>query len=139
MLELGPSPVLVLVLAALHAGGGLIALTLPLAWIWRVALLGAVGASLYRALALHGVRRAPGAVVALAFGDEARCALYRRGAGRWEAGRVVDCRVQARLVLLVVRSDERRRASRVVIPADAVAPEPFRRLRARLRLGGAAA
>lgn len=138
VLELGASPALAAVFTALHAGAGVVAVMLPLAWPWRAALLAFVGVSLYLALSRHALRRVPAAVVALALGDEARCALRRRGSEAWEEGTLVDCWVHARLTLLAVRCHDRRLASSVVIPADGVAAEPFRRLRVRLRLRTAA-
>lgn len=137
-LELGASPALAAALAGLHAGAAVIAAALPLAWPWRAALFAFVAASLYLALSRHALRHAPAAVIALALGDEGRCALRRRGSDAWEEGTLVDCWVHPRLTLLAVRCAGRRLASRVAIPADGVAAEPFRRLRVRLRLGTSA-
>lgn len=134
VIELGASRALAAVLVVLHAGAGVIAVTLPLGWYWRLALLALVAVSLWRALVLHAWRRAPAAVVGLAVDDEDTCALRRRTGAGWEEGRLLDCWVHPRLALLTVRLCARRRAIGVVIPADAAAAEPFRRLRVRLRL-----
>ena len=138
VVEIGASRALAAILAGLHAGAGAIAVTLPLAWPWRLVLLLFVLASGYRVLRLHALRRAPASVVAFALGDEDRCALRRRAGADWEEGRVLDCRVHPRLALIGVRLAGHRLPVSIVIPADAVAAEPFRRLRVRLRLGAAA-
>ena len=120
-------------MALLHAGALVIVIVLPIEVAVKVALFALIGLNLARSIGHHGLRRSGVAVVAVMLsGDE--CALRRRGSNDWEAGRIANCWVQPWLTLLVVRSDARRRATRVVILPDAVAGEAFRRLRVRLRL-----
>jgi toxin CptA len=137
-LELGSSRVLTAVLAALHGGAGALMLVVPLALAPRIALLALIALSLYRTVSVHGLRRSRDAVTALTLGGDDECALRRRGSTDWEPGRVVDRWVQPWVTLLTVRCENRRRPASVVICADAVAPDSFRRLRVRLRLGTAA-
>lgn len=110
----------------------------PLSWWWRLALGGAVVLSLYLALRAHGLRLA-GAVTAVELDRDGSWALRFAGDASWHSCRLIDRWVQPRVVILRLRRDGWRRAHNVVIFADAVAAEPFRRLRARLRLEAAAA
>jgi Membrane-bound toxin component of toxin-antitoxin system len=135
VLELGPSHALTGVLVALHAGAALLAVTLPTAIVIRIVLTAAIGASLYRSVRLHATRQARDAVVALMLTGDGDWGVRRRSASDWEPVRLVDRWVQPWLTLLVLRCETRRSPTNVVIGADAVPAEVFRRLRVRLRLG----
>lgn len=122
-------------LVIVHGGAVAIALPLPLPIPVRLVLAVLTLASLYRGVHRHALRRARAAVVGFQMnGGDDGCLLRRRGTEVWEEGRLIDRWVHPWIALAVVRCDGRRTTDRVVIPADAVAPEAFRRLRVRLRL-----
>lgn len=133
-MDLGVSRALAGILLAVHGGALAIALAMPLSLWIRLILVVTVFGSLYRGLTRHALRQSRGAVVGLRIdGADDRCALRRREAAAWEEGRLVDCWVHPWLTLAVVRGAHRL-PERVVIPADALPAEMFRRLRVRLRL-----
>jgi hypothetical protein len=140
-LELRASRALALAFGAIHGGAVVIALTLPIPLWWRLLLLAAIGWSLYRSLWQHALRRAAHAPTALELrftGVEGECAVRLRGPA-WFDGRIIEHWLHVRLVIVVVRCEGRRWPLSVVIPADAVDPEAFRRLRVGLTLRSAAA
>ncbi|HEY8554840.1 MAG TPA: protein YgfX [Burkholderiales bacterium] len=136
-LELGASRGLAAVFIAVYGGAFLICTVLPLALGWRLSLALLVAAAFWRALYRHAWRRGPRAVTAFKIGADDACAI-RRGAGDWEPARLVEQWVHPWLTVLVVRPARSRVAAGVLVPADAVSPEAFRRLRVRLRLQTAA-
>lgn len=138
-IELGASRALAAVLVLLHGGALVIAMSVPLNSPTRVALIILVIASLYRALGLHALRRTGGAITAFMLRDDDTCAVRRRGWEEWRESRLLDRWVHPWVTILIVREEGRRWTSSIVIPADAVAAEAFRRLRVRLRLRSAAA
>lgn len=118
----------------MHGGAVILVWVCPMAVSIRVAVLALVGASFYHSLCVHALRSARAAVTAIAFDAEGGCALRRGHGDVWEEGRLVEKSVQRWLAVLTVRASERRWPVNVVICADAVSPEAFRRLRLRLRL-----
>lgn len=138
-LELGTSRALAAVLVLLHAGALVIALIVPLHGAIRAALVALLGASLYRALALHALRRAGDAITGFIVREDESCALRRGRSEQWRESRLLDRWVHPWITILIVREESKWLSSSVVIPADAVAAEAFRRLRVRLRLRSAAA
>jgi hypothetical protein len=137
--DLGRSRALIVVLAVVHGGAAVLASVSPMPMPIRVAVLALLGVSLYNTLCVHALRCARAAVAAIAVDEEGGCALRWRNAEVWEDGRVVEKSVQRWLAVLVVRASGQRWPIGVVICADAVSPEAFRRLRLRLRLQTAAA
>lgn len=137
VLALGASRALTVALFVLHAGAGVLAATLPVAIAIRIALTAVIGVSLYRAVRLHGTRRSPDAVLGVMSSGDGDWAVRRRGTLDWQPARLVDRWVQPWLTLLVLRCETRRAPTHVVICADAVPVDAFRRLRVRLRLGAA--
>lgn len=105
---------------------------MPLLIAARVALAILIIASLCFVLAYHALRRASSSVVALSIDEEGGCEVRRRSARGAENGQLVDCWVHPLLTLLVLRGEGRRWRVNVVVPADAVGKEAFRRLRVRL-------
>lgn len=136
--ELGPSRVLTGVFALLHVGAIVLTSFLPVSFAVKIPFIVVIALSLAHYIDVHGWRRNRTAVVALRLSGE-ECALRRRYASAWETGQLVDRWVQPWLTLLVVRSENRRWPTSVVICPDAIAPDTFRRLRVRLRLRTAAA
>lgn len=139
IIEIKVSYLTVAVLGVAHLGAGLLAMTVPLPWLARFALWGLLAVSLVGTARRHGWRAGPGAVTGLELDREGLCALRGGHSGGWRNGEIVRALVHPWGVLLTVRLDGRRRPAYVTIPADAVAAEPFRRLRARLRLESRAA
>lgn len=137
-LDLGCSRALIAVLVIFHGGAIILALLLPISIAIRAALVALAAVSLFHSARLHASRRARGAVVSLALNDEGGCAWRRRGSDAWEEGRIIERSVHRLLAIVVVRAAERRRSTPIVICADAVYREAFRRLRVRLRLQTAA-
>lgn len=138
MFDLGVSRALAVVLSVLHGGALVLGTTLPVQISMRLALTALVALSLYRTLRRYALRRSRDAVVALAFGDGDECALRRRDSAEWEQGRLVSRWVQPLAAILVLRSDGRR-PENVVVTADTLDADVFRRLRVRLCLRTAAA
>lgn len=132
--ELGPSRALTAALVLVHGGAVALGLMLPLALTVRITLVALIAVSLYRSVQRHGLRRAHNAIEALALNVDDDCALRHRGSSEWRPGRLIDRWVQRWLTILVVRCDGHRWAESVVICADALPAERFRRLRVRLRL-----
>lgn len=135
IIELKPSLRLALLLGGVHLCMLALVATLPLApWIrWcgtAVLLLSAV-VTVFG----HALRRSGQSVTALAFID--RTQLHVRTAnGVWHQGRVLGTStVGAALTVLNLQLDHRWRAVHVVIPADSLGTDDFRRLRVWLRWG----
>ncbi len=131
----GRSVLLTVLLTAGHGGAALMAALAPLPWPARLALWFALGASLYRSLVLHALRRAPEAVHELVLEAEDAGMSLRTADGRHWARAVPVARfVHPTLTLLVVRTQDTGRIIPIAIAADAVDPQVFTRLRARLIL-----
>lgn len=138
-LDLGASRTLAAVLIVVHGGAVAIAALLPLALPVRIAVIALVLASVYRAVRDHALRWGGTAITAFVLDDGDSCTVRRGGADGWEQARLLDRWVHPQLTILVVRCRGRRWPSNIVIAADAVPAEAFRRLRVRLRLQTAAA
>lgn len=137
-LDLGRSHALIAVLVVFYGGAVILALLLPISIAIRAALVALLAVSFGHSVRLHGTRRARGAVVSFVLSDEGGCAWRRRDSDTWEEGRIVELSVHRLLAIIVVRAAERRRPTYIVICADAVHGQAFRRLRVRLRLENAA-
>jgi hypothetical protein len=130
---LGRSKSLLLVLIAAHGGAAAAVLSTVPAWPWGAAALLVLTASAVHAVRRHALRAGRGAVQSLQLGGGGECRLERAD------GSVAACRVQGssyvspRLVVLHLREDGRRLGHYVVLPADSVPADGFRRLRALLR------
>ncbi len=134
-LELRASRLLLVVLVAVHGGALAIAMWVPLPLALRLGLVVLIVVSAYRELNRHALRRAQGAIVAFELSaEDGACAVRRRGSTDWQEARLVEQWVHPRLTLLTVRYARKRWPAGVVIAADAVEKEAFRRLRTQLRL-----
>lgn len=122
----------------IHLGAMAIVAIVPLPWWVRVGLWAALAADLYITVRAHGLRTG-GAVAAIELDRDGSWAIRRVDETTWHNCRLVDYWVYPQVVILRLRRGGARRAIGVVVAADAVAPDPFRRLRARLRLEGAVA
>lgn len=131
------SRLLSLVVAASHLGAVALILLIPLPIGVQALLVGALLASLYQAVMRHALRRGPGAVTDLEIDTDGEYAL-RRGAGDWTPCRYVESFLSPWLVIVRLRPEGGRRAVNIVLARDAVEPNAFRELRARLHFQVAA-
>jgi toxin CptA len=132
-LKLRPSRRLSVLLFSLHAAalGALWPLTFPL-WV-RLAIAAALAASLVRALRHGALLRSPDAVVEVDARDDGHLGLVQRDGVCVDAEVLPATAVYGWAVLLRVRVAGERRARSIVVLADSVDAESFRRLRIWLR------
>jgi hypothetical protein len=98
----------------------------------RVPLVILLLASLSHAVMRHVLRVGPGAVEALRLDAEGELLLRFRGREEWCVATIRSRFVHRWMVLLSVRVAGRRLPTTLVLTADAVEPDVFRRLRAAL-------
>ncbi len=125
---------LVAVLAGVHLCGALLISVVPLPGFLKTGLWALLVASAVHAIRLHGLRSASRALVELELDTEGLCSVRQNRDANWRAAEIVQSLVHPWLVMLVLKPEGRRRRVSLVLPADAVEAEAFRRLRARLRL-----
>lgn len=125
------SRLLGLVLIASHMGAALLAALLP--WpVWvQTALVGGIAASAIHGVRRHAWRRGPGAVTGLEIDTDGDY-FVRRDAGDWLACRYVESFLSLWLVIVRLIPEGRRRPVNILLARDAVEPNAFRELRARL-------
>ncbi|MEK7815829.1 MAG: protein YgfX [Pseudomonadota bacterium] len=121
-------------LAAVHIGGALLIGVVPLYGLFKTGLWALLAASAVHAIRLHGLRTASRALVELELDTEGLCSVRQNRDAHWRAAEIVQTLVHPWLVMLVLKPEGRARRLSLVIAADAVEAEAFRRLRARLRL-----
>lgn len=128
--ELGPSRQLWLLLALPHLLAAAVWLYLPLAWSLRLAAVCLLAARLLYLLQLHLSASRPSSIEALSW-DQRRGWRLRDACGRWRNAELqLPVFVSRRLVAVRFRSG-RGRCS-VLVPADRLPADDFRRLRVRL-------
>ena len=125
---------LLILLFVAHLGSALLVAFVPLAWPLKGLFWVALVASAVETWRRYGARTARSAITGLELDHEGYCSVRRRPEDAWQAYEVAQAVVHPWLVILLLRKEGRRRPLGLVIAADAVEPEPFRRLRARLRL-----
>ncbi len=128
------SYLLLTLLLVAHLGSALLVALVPLAWplkglLWAVLVVSA--AEIWRR---YGARTARSAITGFELDREGYCSVRRRPEDAWQAYEVAQAVVHPWFVILLLRREGRRWPLGLVIAADAVEPESFRRLRARLRL-----
>lgn len=130
------SYLLLTLLLVMHLGSALLVALVPMAWPLKGLFWVALVASAVEIWRRYGARTARAAVTGLELDREGYCSVRRgpEAEGVWQAYEVAQAVVHPWLVILLLRSEGRRRPLGLAIAADAVEPEPFRRLRARLRL-----
>jgi len=121
-------------LAAIHLGGMVLVLLVPLSFLLTIGLLVVLTASLANSLGVHGWRRARRAITAFELDHEGLCSVQLGQKPDWQECDIRRAVIQPGIVLLWLRIKRRRWPSGLVLAADAVEPEAFRRLRARLPL-----
>ena len=122
------------ILLFVHLGGIVLIAITPLAWAVRIGVWTLLGWSLCRSLRTHGWRNGPSAIRAVEMDNEGETAIQFRGNERWRNARITAWFVHPWLTLLSLRMEGRKMPVNLVIAADAVEPEPFRRWRVRLKL-----
>lgn len=147
-LELKRSSTVVALLTAMHVGAVTIVWIVPADALLRAGLMLFVLASFAHALMRHARLGAswsglpawlrPRIVAALEWDAAGDWSMRYAGETQWRACVLRDRWLHPRLVILRLRSETDGRAVTVLLAADAVACEPFRRLRARLQLQTAA-
>ena len=121
-------------LSAVHVGGMLLLLVLPVAWWIRLVLGLLLGWSLYRALWMHAWRRGVSAIEAIELDEAGDMSVRLVGEDTWHRCQIRSRFVHPQLTLLSLKMDVLRRPVSLAIAADAVEAEPFRRWRVALRL-----
>ena len=134
---------LLILLFVAHLGSVLLVTFVPLAWPLKGLFWVALVASAVETWRRYGARTARPAITGLELDREGYCSVQRGPEGTWQAYEVAQAVVHPWLVILLLREEGGGGAVGGgggggplgrVIAADAVEPEPFRRLRARLRL-----
>lgn len=138
-LRINASKLLAGILLFVHLGAALLVGIVPLNGLIRGALWLCLGWSLYHSMCFHALRTAANAIDTFEMDSDGDCYVQHKGAEGRQPYRVAHCLVHSGVVLLTLRRDGRRWLVNLVIVADAVEAEPFRRLRARLKLQSAAA
>lgn len=123
------------ILCAVHLGGVLVAAAIPVVWAVRWGLWAALGWSLYCSLLTHAWRSGPLAIDAIELDNEGVASVrLARDPAVWYSARITSRFIHPWLTLMSLRLESRRWPVNLVIAADAVEPEPFRRWRVALKL-----
>ncbi len=116
-----------------YGGAMVIACLLPLFWVWRVLLVAVLFVALADALWRIAWRRGRFAVTAIHVDSDGAVELNQGRGGQWVQVEWQAPTVFAAVVLMRWRPAGRYRWRRLVIPADAIEPDCFRRVRVALR------
>jgi toxin CptA len=138
IININKSIILGVLFAVVHIGAILLAILMPLDWLLKSGIVAALGLALYLVFRRQVLRTAPGSVQRLEVANDGSCAVWLFGATDWEAGRIAARFVSPWLVILSIRCESSRWPLGLVIPADAVEAELFRRLRVTLKQQSAA-
>ena len=128
------SYLLLTLLLAMYLGSALLVTLVPLAWPLKGLFWVALAVSAVETWRRYGARTVRAAVTGFELDREGYCSVRWGPEGVWQAYEVAQAVVHPWLVILLLRKQGRHRPLGLVIVADAVESEPFRRLRARLRL-----
>lgn len=128
------SRILVWVTVGLHGGALAIVCVLPIVVMLRISLLILLIASLFHVLSLHALRRAPHAVRTVALEGDGDWMLKMQNADQRGPCRLRSHFVHPWLVILQLRCPAARLPVNLVVAADSLDGETFRRLRARLNV-----
>jgi len=137
ILELNVSYLLIGAISAGHVGAALLVAIVPLAWALRAGLWIVLAVSLVIALRSH-IPRFARSVSGIEWDSDGSWSVRLAGDNAWYPCDWADGAIYPHVVILRLRRERARRTTPVIIPSDAVAPDAFRRLRARLRLARAA-
>ncbi|GAB4509588.1 MAG: hypothetical protein Tsb0026_10110 [Sulfuricaulis sp.] len=137
ILNIKVSRLLIGIFLAVHLGGVVLVAAVPMIWLVRLGLWGLLGWSLYYSLITHAWRSGPVAITAIELDNEGMVSVCFAGSETWRPVQVTSRFVHPWLTLISLRLESRRWPVNLVIAADAVEPEPFRRWRVALKLQAA--
>lgn len=118
-------------LAGSHAGAGALLWTLPWPGEVQLALTAGLMMSLIHALRRHALRQDPKAITGLEIDTDGDYSL-RTGQAGWTACQYIESFQSEWLAIVRLKLDTRRWPLTVLLARDAVEPNAFRELRARL-------
>lgn len=121
------------ILLAVHLGAMALMAVIPAAWWLRVVLWATLGWSLYYSLITHAWRIGPMGIQAIELDNEGVVSARMAGSDAWLTARITSRWVHPWITLISLRLESRRWPVNLVIAADAVEPESFRRWRVALR------
>ncbi len=130
--DIGASQALAWFIGVLHLGGMLIVGLIPISILIRLSLFALLVASLMHILLTHALRSSPHAIRKVTFEHDGEWALERRNEELLGPCRLCSHFVHRWLVILQLRCTRGRLPISLVVTADAVDGDAFRRLRARL-------
>jgi hypothetical protein len=133
ILNIKVSHLLAGIFLAIYLGGMVLVAVTPVAWPVRLGLWGVLGWSLYYSLVTHAWRSGPLAISAIELDNEGVASARFAGSETWLPVRITSRFVHPWLTLMTLRLENRRWPLKLVIAADAVEPEPFRRWRVALK------
>ncbi len=128
------SRILIVTLAVIHLGGMALVFLVSLPFLPVIVLLAALTANMVHTLQAHGWRRTSRVITAIELDHEGLCSVRLGQKPDWRECEVLRVVIHPRLVLLWLQIRGRRWPTGLVLAGDAVEPEAFRRLRARLPL-----
>jgi hypothetical protein len=133
--RIAPSAFLSVTFTAVHLAAAMIVIPLDLSAYLKAALLAAVGASLADTLWRHALLRCNRSIVEIELHDRCRSAVRMRH-GEWVEATVLgtSC-VTAPLTVINLKLDRMRFPTHVLLGADNVDSEDFRKIRVMLRCG----
>ena len=134
ILKINVSRSLAAILLLAHLGAMILVAVAPLMWSLRLSVWVLLVGSLYRSVRLHALRCSPDAVEEIEIDTERELSVRLGGSTAWRNGRLVASFVHPWIMLLSLRLDDRKWPVNVVVVADAVEPEAFRRWRVALKL-----
>jgi hypothetical protein len=122
-----------------HLGAMALVTVISVEWPLRLVLWGLLGWNLYYSLITHAWRSGPLAARAIELDNEGAASIRLGDSEAWQPARITSHFVHPWLTLMSLRLENRRWPVNLVIAADAVEPEPFRRWRVALKLQAAQA
>jgi len=127
------SRIIASVLLIVHTGAAAILIPLDLPLWWKTAVGAAIAASLLHSICQHALRRTRRGVVAIEVRDQCAAAIAGRD-GSWRDARILGSTwVSPWLTVLNLKVHGERFATHVVLVADSIDREDFRKLRVLLR------
>ena len=134
ILNIKVSRLLAGIFLAVHLGAMVLVAMVPIGWPLRLGLWGLLGWSLYYSLVTHAWHSGPLAITAIELDNEGVASVRYADTEIWQPVRITSRFVHPWLTLMTLRLESRRWPVSLVVAADAVEPEPFRRWRVALKL-----
>lgn len=139
ILKIKVSRALIAILLLTHFGAMTMIGIAALMWPLRLSIWVLLGWSLFRNIGLHALRHGPDTVEEIEIDKDREISVRFAGSTIWKRCRLRSSFVHPWIMLLALRFDDRKWPVNVVVAADAVEPEAFRRWRVALKLQTAAA